>query len=152
MNTALHFSSKSDNWATPQEVFDELNREFHFTLDPCADAENAKCEKFYTKEDDGLVQSWAGERVFCNPPYGRGIGAWVAKCRGGGAIIVVALLPARTCTRWFHDYIYGSAEIRFLKGRIKFGGHKNAAPFPSMVVIFRPDDKKISSQTFIENT
>ena len=133
----VHFSSKTDDWSTPQSVFDELNNEFHFTLDPCADEKNAKCIKFFTREDDGLRQDWQTERVFCNPPYGRVIGDWVKKMSEGGARPCVGLLPARTDTRWFHDYIYGKAEIRFIRGRIKFGGHKNSAPFPSMVVIWR---------------
>lgn len=130
----VHFSSQSDDWATPQDLFDELNAEFHFTLDPCADKDNAKCPQFYTREDDGLKKDWSDEVVFMNPPYGREIGKWVAKVAEGGG---VALLPARTDTRWFHDYIYGKAKIRFIKGRLKFGGHKNSAPFPSMIVIFK---------------
>ncbi len=138
---SIHFSSKTDDWATPQKVFDELNDEFHFTLDPCADAENAKCAKFFTKRQDGLQQKWYGERVFCNPPYGRVIGDWVQKMAGGEAKLSVGLLPARTDTRWFHDYIHGKAEIRFIRGRIKFGGHKNSAPFPSMIVIWGQGDK-----------
>lgn len=129
----VHYSSKTYEWSTPQDLFDRLNEEFHFTLDPCATKKNAKCQKFYTKEDDGLSRDWSGERVFMNPPYGREIGKWVAKIAYEGG---VALLPARTDTRWFHDYIYGKAEIRFLKGRLKFGESKNSAPFPSMVVIF----------------
>ena len=134
-------TSKTDEWVTPQDLFDEFNAKFGFTLDPCATPENAKCEKFYTKEDDGLSRDWSGEVVFMNPPYGREIGKWVKKASeiaGGG--LVVALLPARTDTRWFHNYIYKQTgvEIRFIKGRIKFGGSKNSAPFPSMVVIFKP--------------
>ena len=130
------FSSKTDLWSTPQATFDELDSEFHFTLDPCSTHENAKCEKHYTKEDDGLSKDWSGERVFCNPPYGREIGKWVKKCAESKSL-VVALLPARTDTKWFHEYIYGKAEIRFIKGRLKFGDSKNSAPFPSMVVIWR---------------
>lgn len=133
----VHFSSASDEWATPQDFFDALHKEFRFNLDPCADKKNAKCERFFTKKDNGLAQSWKGARVFCNPPYGRVIGDWVKKCATGGATVTVALLPARTDTRWFHDYIYGKAEIRFVRGRLKFGGHKNSAPFPSMVVVWR---------------
>lgn len=132
----VHFSSKSDNWATPQDFFDKLNQEFHFTLDPCASSENAKCRNFYTKEDDGLTKSWDNNIVFCNPPYGRVLKDWVKKAsetRGG---VVVLLIPARTDTKYFHEYIYNKAEIRFIKGRLKFGGHQNSAPFPSMVVIF----------------
>lgn len=130
------FSSKTDLWSTPQATFDELDKEFHFTLDPCSTHENAKCEKHYTKEDDGLSKDWSGERVFCNPPYGREIGKWVKKCAESNTL-VVALLPSRTDTKWFHDYIYGKAEIRFIKGRLKFGNSKNSAPFPSMIVIWR---------------
>lgn len=134
------FSSKTDQWATPQDFFDKLNEEFDFTLDVCALPENAKCKQFFTPEIDGLSQPWNG-RVWCNPPYGREIGQWVRRAflaiASGGAEVVVMLLPARTDTRWFHEYIYGKAEIRFLKGRLKFGGSKNAASFPSMVVIFR---------------
>lgn len=137
MNGAVLYSSKTDMWATPQDFFDALDAEFHFTLDVCAVKENAKCADYYTPEQDGLTQSWTG-RVWCNPPYGRNVGQWVKKAHdtasGGG--FVVMLLPARTDTRWFHDYIYGKTEVRFVKGRLKFGGCQNAAPFPSMVVIF----------------
>ena len=136
MNEVM-FSSNSNEWATPQWLFDELDKEFHFTLDPCATKENAKCKKFYTIIEDGLKQKWGGETVFCNPPYGREIGKWVKKSfeEKGNAKIVI-LIPARTDTQWFHNYIYGKAEIRFLKGRLKFGDSKNSAPFPSMIVIF----------------
>lgn len=138
MNTSPHFSSTTDLWSTPQKVFDELNAEFKFTLDPCATKANAKCDFFYTKEDDGLAQGWTNERVFMNPPYGREIGKWVQKAAQGGAQIVVCLLPARTDTRWWHDYIQDKAEVRFIKGRLKFGDSKNSAPFPSAIVIFNP--------------
>lgn len=141
MNKELMFSSKTDLWETPQDLFDKLNNEFHFTLDVCATPENAKCNSFYTKEQDGLSQPWKGV-VWCNPPYGKQIGSWVR--RGFFASLsgntVVMLLPARTDTRWFHEYIYGKAEIRFIRGRLKFGGSKNSAPFPSMVVVFMPHD------------
>ena len=130
-------SSNTDMWATPQYVFDELNKEFNFTLDPCATKENAKCKKFFTEKEDGLKQDWSDEVVFMNPPYGRVIGNWVKKASEGGAKIAVCLLPARTDTQWFHEYIYEKAEIRFIKGRLKFGDSKNSAPFPSMVVIFK---------------
>ena len=137
-NKAL-FTSTTDEWATPQDFFNALDAEFHFTLDPCSTDENAKCAKHYTKAQDGLVQDWAGETVFCNPPYGREMPKWIAKCaehgRGGGTAVM--LIPARTDTRAFHDYIYGKAEVRFIRGRLKFGDSANAAPFPSMVVIFR---------------
>lgn len=139
MNNAVMFSSSSDEWATPQKVFDDLNNEFHFDLDPCATDENHKTPKYYTKNDDGLSHKWGGCRVFCNPPYSQ-VGDWVAKAYEEGHkpdTIVVLLIPARTDTRYFHDYIMHRAEVRFLKGRLKFGDSKNSAPFPSMVVIYR---------------
>lgn len=134
------FSSKTAEWETPQEFFDELNAEFNFTLDPCATPDNAKCKKYYTIKENGLKQNWEGETVFCNPPYGRAIKDWVKKCYEEAQkpnTTVVMLIPARTDTNYFHDYIYGKAkEIRFIRGRLKFGNAKNAAPFPSMVVVF----------------
>ena len=139
MLNAAMFSSETAEWATPQAFYDELNREFGFTLDPCATPQNAKCAKFYTKEQDGLAQSWQGERVFCNPPYGRDLRKWVEKAHReamGGALIVM-LIPARTDTAYFHDYIYGKHEIRFIRGRLHFNESKAGAPFPTMVVIFR---------------
>lgn len=142
MNTEVMFSSKTDQWATPQDFFDKLNDEFNFTLDPCADESNHKCDLYYTKEQNGLIQKWGGQRVFCNPPYGREIGKWVQKCfeeSKNKNTICVMLIPARTDTRWFHDYIYQkpNVEIRFVRGRLKFGDSNNSAPFPSMVVIFK---------------
>lgn len=144
MNKALLSSVKMD-WRTPKDFFRALNEEFHFGLDVAALPENAKCSRYFTPEEDGLSQNWnVGGAVFCNPPYGREIGKWVQKAyyehvRGGGTIVM--LIPARTDTSYFHDYIYGKAEIRFIRGRLKFedenGAAMNAAPFPSMVVIFR---------------
>ena len=140
MNTDVMFSSATDDWSTPQDFFDKLNDEFHFTLDVCADENNHKCEHYYTKEIDGLIRPWVGT-LWCNPPYGRKIGEWVRRALFASVAgnTVVMLLPARTDTKWFHDYIYkrDNVEIRFIKGRLKFGGCKNSAPFPSMVVIFR---------------
>jgi len=139
MNTKVIFSSKTDQWSTPQAFYDSLNSEFDFTLDPCADELNHKCEKYFTKEEDGLKQDWEGETVFCNPPYGREIKYWVRKCFEEGLkpnTTVVMLIPARTDTIYFHEYIYNIAEIRFLRGRLRFGDCKNSAPFPSMIVIF----------------
>jgi phage N-6-adenine-methyltransferase len=130
-------SSKTGEWETPQDFFDALDAQYHFTLDPCATHENAKCHRYFTREDDGLVQSWWGERVFMNPPYGREISRWVAKAHEESiqGALVVCLLPARTDTRWFHDYCT-KGRITFLRGRLKFGGSKDSAPFPSMVVVF----------------
>lgn len=139
INQAL-FSSASNEWATPQAFFNALDAEFHFTLDPCATAENAKCKNFYTIEDDGLTKNWGGQKVFCNPPYGREIGKWVKKCWEESRkpdTLCVMLIPARTDTAYFHDYIYKQArEIRFIRGRLHFNESPQGAPFPSMVVVF----------------
>lgn len=134
------FSSQSELWETPQQFFDQLNCEFHFGLDACAVPENAKCNNYFSPEEDGLSQKWVGYgTVWCNPPYGRDIGKWVQKAyeTAKGGETVVMLLPARTDTKWFHEFIYGKAEIRFVRGRLKFGGSKNNAPFPSMITVFR---------------
>ena len=137
-NLAVHFSSKTDEWATPQWLFDELNKEFGFTLDVCALPDNAKCEKYYTPDVDGIKQSWENNTCWMNPPYGREISKWVQKAyEESKQSTVVCLLPARTDTRWWHEYCM-KGEIRFLRGRLKFGQAKNSAPFPSAVVIFRP--------------
>jgi site-specific DNA-methyltransferase (adenine-specific) len=134
------FSSRTDEWATPPEFFAELDREFHFDLDPCSTDDNAKCQRHFTAADDGLLQDWNG-RVYMNPPYGKDIGMWIRKAyaefTSGNAELVVMLLPARTDTKWFHDYLYGIAELRFVKGRLKFGNSANSAPFPSLVAIYR---------------
>ena len=142
MNNDLKFSSKNQEWETPQDFYNKLNEEFHFTLDPCCQIETAKCDKFYTPKENGLIQDWEGETVFCNPPYGRKQKFWIRKCweeSNKAHTTVVMLLPARTDTKAFHRYIYHKAEIRFIRGRLKFGNSKNSAPFPSMVVIFRAD-------------
>lgn len=134
----VHLSSKTDDWATPQDFFDRLNLEFgSFDLDVCASKENAKVPNFYTKEDNGLTQEWC-KKNWMNPPYGREIGKWVKKAHEESlkGNYTVALLPARTDTKWWHEYIQDKAEVRFIKGRLKFGGGKNSAPFPSVVVIF----------------
>lgn len=140
MDKNVMFSSKTDQWETPKDFFDDLDALFHFTLDACALPENAKCEKYFTPEMDGLKQEWGGV-VWCNPPYGREIGRWVEKgyLSAKNGCTVVMLLPARTDTKWFHEYCYMNrfATVRFVKGRLKFGGSRNGAPFPSMVVIFR---------------
>jgi phage N-6-adenine-methyltransferase len=142
MNQVL-MSSKKMNWRTPQDFFDNLNKEFNFTLDPCADDKNHKCLDYFTEEENGLKHSWQGSTAFVNPPYGREIGKWVKKCYEESLkpnTKVVMLIPSRTDTTYFHDYILGKAEIRFLKGRIKFWDDDNnpqdPAPFPSMLVIY----------------
>lgn len=134
---SVHYSSATDDWATPQGLFDQLDEEFNFTLDVCASAENAKCEDYFDRETDGLSQEWTGV-CWMNPPYGDVIGAWVAKAHKSteeNGAMVVCLVPARTDTAWWWDHArYG--EVRFLRGRLKFGDSENSAPFPSAVVIF----------------
>ena len=135
------YSCRTDDWPTPQAFFDQLNREFKFTLDPCASAENAKCRWFFTREDDGLKQNWRSHRVFCNPPYGKTMRDWARKCyeASQGGALVALLAHARTDTRWFHDWVYGKAdEIRFVRGRLKFGDGSQSAPFPSLIAILVP--------------
>ena len=135
----VHFSSRTDDWATPRELFDALNREFGFTLDPCSSHANAKCAKHFTVVEDGLAQDWSRDVVFMNPPYGRAIARWMEKAftSSQAGATVVCLVPARTDTRWWHSFaIHG--RIRFLRGRVRFGESKTGAPFPSAVVIFEP--------------
>jgi phage N-6-adenine-methyltransferase len=134
---AVHFSSATDEWETPQLLFDELSTLFGgFTLDPCATLENAKCSQFFTRSDDGLSKPWTG-KVFMNPPYGRAIGRWVEKAwrESLQGAVVVCLLPARVDTRWWHDYAR-KGHVYFLRGRLKFGRAINGAPFPSAIVTF----------------
>lgn len=141
------FSSKTDEWETPQDFFDKLDKEFHFELDVAATSENAKCAVYYGLDNgvDGLSAEWempwGPARVWCNPPYSN-IKEWAKRCSEHKNIAVM-LVPARTDTKWFHDYCYNKpyVEIRFIKGRLKFGNAKNSAPFPSMLVIFHGDDK-----------
>ncbi|MFW3518620.1 DNA N-6-adenine-methyltransferase [Staphylococcus caprae] len=141
---SVHFSSKSNEWYTPQYLFDELNEKYQFTLDPCASHENAKCDKYFTIEDDGLTKDWSKDIVFMNPPYGRNIKHWIKKAyeESVKGATVVCLIPARTDTTYWHDYIFNNAyNIKFLKGRIKFGGAVNSAPFPSAIVVFKPKEE-----------
>lgn len=130
-------SSNSDEWSTPPQIFEELDAEFHFTLDVASTDGNALCERHYTKSDDGLSQPWTGS-VWCNPPYGRKIGRWLRKAaleNDGG--VTVCLVPARTDTAWWHDWVVGHAsEVRFIRGRLKFGDSNASAPFPSAVVVY----------------
>lgn len=136
---SVHFSSKTDLWSTPQEFFDRYNAKYGFTLDVCATPENAKCQDYFTEADDGLSKPWQGI-IWMNPPYGRTIGRWMerAHCAAQDGALVVCLVPARTDTAWWHDYAM-PWEIEFIRGRLKFGGHKNPAPFPSAVVTMRRD-------------
>jgi site-specific DNA-methyltransferase (adenine-specific) len=128
MNRVL-FSAESEHWQTPADLYAKLDAEFHFTLDPCPN-----------HGTDGLTRNWGGERVYCNPPYGRGIIDWLKKARE--AELAVFLLPSRTDTKWWHEYAMQADEIRFLKGRLKFGGAKNSAPFPSVLIIYKPKETK----------
>jgi len=147
--TKTMFSSKSNEWATPQSFYERLDEVHSFTLDPCSDLQNKKCKKFYTTEDNGLVQSWQGEVVFMNPPYGRQIKNWIRKAYQEGqkpGTRVVCLLPARTDTKYWHDYCMKAETIHFVKGRLKFGDSKNAAPFPSAVVVFDGDKQTNTPQ------
>ena len=121
-------------WQTPQDLFERLDAKYHFDLDVCASELNARCDRFYTKADDGLAQPWNG-RCWCNPPYGREIAKWVKKAVESKTLVVM-LLPARTDTRWFHDYCLPYGKIEFIKGRLRFGGAKENAPFASMIVVF----------------
>lgn len=152
MNINACLSSNKNYWETPQQLYDLLNEEFHFTLDPCASHENHKCDKYYTMEDDGLSKTWCNEVVFCNPPYGpKTTGDWVKKCDlESKHSTVVMLIPSRTDTKWFHEYIWGKHEVRFIKGRLKFelngepirdkNNRVQSAPFPSMIVVMKPED------------
>ena len=132
------FSSAETRWETPQELFDALDREFHFTLDVCATEANAKCEAYLADGlPDSLARRWVGV-CWMNPPYGRQIGQWLHKALAASrdGATVVCLVPSRTDTRWWHDYVMKADEIRFLRGRLKFSGSKNSAPFPSAIIIF----------------
>ena len=137
------FSSNEESWSTPLDFFDALDNEFGFTLDPCASPGNAKCSRYFTSDDNGLAQHWDGV-VFMNPPYGRVIGKWIEKAyrESLNGATVVCLIPARTDTAYWHDYVMRADEVRFVRGRLHFGGgHEktaHSAPFPSAVVVFRP--------------
>ena len=135
----VHFSSKSNEWNTPDDLYNTLDNEFNFTLDPCTNGLNNKCNKFYTEKENGLIQDWSKDIVFMNPPYGREISQWIEKAyneslKGGK---VVCLIPSRTDTKYWHDFIFNKAsEVRFIKGRLKFGDSKNSAPFPSAIIVY----------------
>lgn len=143
MNTAVHFRSGTDMWATPRGLFEQLDREFHFTLDVCANAENAKCQRYFSRVENGLSKDWGCEICWMNPPYGDEIPLWIAKAYTASqhGAIVVCLIPSRTDTAWWHDFVM-CGEIRFIRGRLKFGGAESSAPFPSAIVVFRPGQNK----------
>lgn len=151
---AVGFSSQSGDWETPQAFFDKLNKGFGFTLDPCASAGNAKCALYYTEDDDGLQQDWGGHHIFVNPPYGRRMGAWVQKAYSESRkhnTVVVMLIPARTDTKWWHDYVMKAKEVHLVRGRLKFGSSASAAPFPSAVVVFHSDTMLKSAAAPVPN-
>ena len=131
------YSTKKHDWQTPPEVFAPLHEEFGFTVDAAASADNAMLPRFWTVESDGLAQPWAGERVWCNPPYGRMQRQWIEKAYKREAEVAVLLLPSRTDTVAWHNWVLPAAEVRFLRGRIRFVGAEHGAPFPSAVVIWR---------------
>mgnify|MGYP003111181368 CR=1 FL=1 len=140
------FSSKTGEWATPQDFFDKLSWRFGpFDLDPCADPTNAKCQNFFTEVEDGLTKDWEGFTSFINPPYGRGIESWIKKgyeeSRKEGTKVVM-LIPSRTDTKYWHQYVMKADEVYFIKGRLKFGDSTNSAPFPSAVVVFSGSNKQ----------
>ena len=149
MNTGVIFSSDDMTWETPQNIFNKLDNEFNFTLDVCALAETAKCKKYYTPETDGLKQEWNGT-CWMNPPYGRQIGEWLKKAyeeslKGN---TIVCLIPSRTDTKYWHDYCMKASEIRFVKGRLKFGNATNSAPFPSAVIVFNKGNNPLVVSTY----
>jgi len=140
-NTKLvMFSSKTGEWSTPQAFFEKLDWRFGpFTLDPCADADNTKCTRFFSEDDNGLTQDWGGCTSFVNPPYGRGIEKWIQKGYTESRkkdTRVVMLIPSRTDTKYWHNYVMKAEEVYFIKGRLKFGDSQNSAPFPSAVIVF----------------
>jgi phage N-6-adenine-methyltransferase len=137
------YNGNGREWITPPEVFDPLHAEFAFTLDPCATAASAKCPRFFSEAENGLEQSWAGERVFMNPPYGREIYAWTRKAREEAerGALVVGLLPASSDLAWWHDDVVGRAEVRYIRGRVRFltdGPYRASGFFASVVVIWHP--------------
>ena len=137
------FSSATDDWETPQWLFDALDREFGFELDVCASAENSKCDRYFDLNANGLEQDWSGV-CWMNPPYGKHIALWMEKAVEAAkqGATVVCLVPARTCSRWWHQYAM-QGEIRFLRGRLRFGQAKNSAPFPSAILVLRPTNYRL---------
>ena len=137
--------SKTDDWSTPDSFYRALHAEFKFVLDAAASVENAKCERYFTREMDALTRNWGKGNVFCNPPYGRVLRDWMKKALDASrqGATVVMLVPARTGTQWFQEVAmpHGS-EIRFLRGRLKFGGSEHPAPFDCILVVFRPEDSR----------
>jgi phage N-6-adenine-methyltransferase len=150
------FSSDNTLWETPPEIFNPLNEKYQFTLDVCAEDSTAKCNSYLTERENGLIVPWGANNCWMNPPYGRGlIEPWIEKAFKESLLdaFVCALLPARTSNAWFHDYVYGYADIVFIKGRIRFlenGKRKSSAPFPSMFVYWGRNNFRISSPAVID--
>lgn len=139
-NSAGHMNK--DLWETPCELFQKFNEQYQFTLDPCCEKKTAKCEKYFTPSENGLIHSWHGERVFVNPPYSRGnIDEWMKKCveEYKKGVFIVALLPVSTSSTWFHEYVLPYADLEFLRGRVRFVGAPYTAPFSSMLAIYDPN-------------
>lgn len=143
---AATLSRKSDEWSTPQWLFDALDAEFNFTLDPCSTDGNNKVPRHFTRMEDGLLQDWSRDTVFVNPPYSK-VADWIRKSYGASldGATVVCLVASRTDTRWWHEFVM-KAEVRFIRGRLRFGGAKHSAPFPSAVVVFRPTNFRLTAQ------
>ena len=130
---------QKDKWETPDKIFYELNEKYKFTLDPCCENHTAKCNKYYTEKENGLIQDWSGEIVFVNPPYSRGIiDLWMEKCYNESlkGILIVALIPVSTSSKWWHNYVWKKSKIIFYKGRIRFKGAQFKAPFSSCLAIY----------------
>lgn len=136
----VHFSSKKQDWQTPQDFFNTLNDEFFFTLDVCANKDNHMLDNYLTEEEDGLTYDWGKNICWMNPPYGREISKWLRKAHSAAlyGATVVCLIPARTDTKYWHNYVMKADEVRLVKGRLKFQGAEHPAPFPSAVIVFRP--------------
>lgn len=132
--------TQKDRWRTDLKLFKPLNDEFGFTLDPCCEADSALCKKYYTEKEDGLIQDWQGEVVYCNPPYSNGnIDRWMEKCYMESLkpnTTVVALIPVSTSSRWWHSFIMNKTEVRYIERRVKFVGAKGTAPFSSAIVVW----------------
>jgi site-specific DNA-methyltransferase (adenine-specific) len=138
------YNGNGREWETPPELFKDLDDQFHFTLDPCATAQNAKCRFFYTEADNGLSKDWKRHSVFMNPPYGREVAAWTKKAREAseGGALVVGLLPASTDLAWWHENVVNRAEIRYIRGRVRFltgGPYRASGFFASVIVVWRPE-------------
>ena len=140
-------TSRSEEWETPQAIYDLLDKEFHFQLDPCATDENAKCDSYYTEEEDGLKQDWYKYgSVFINPPYGKKTKDWVEKAykESQKGCTVVMLIFIRSDTKWWHEWVIDKVdEIRMIQGRLTFGGAKNSSPWPSILLVYRPDSHRM---------